>query len=156
MFGLFSKKGPRIPPAPRLTPAWDITPRGARSLAERAYSSVHGDLWDSKYTNIRAASISKLSNWLWEVQKNMDFAGKGYRSHISDCDDIARFALALRRMLDLKYSPVAVKQLVDRGGDVLHMDTAWYTDQGWYCIEPQTGEYWPLLNYPNTVLKVFF
>ena len=133
-----------------------LTRADAREAIHGAYKYSQGALFDGKYVLLEESGIPKLAGWFHEIQQNMDFAGVGVIKNVSDCDDIAATAVALRRMLPAPFSPLAVKQLVQIPGGNYHMDTAWATNNGWYVIEPQDGQTWRLEDYPNTIIRAYY
>lgn len=154
---LFGRRAPRIPLPPRkITQTVRLTRAGAFFQLEQQYGQgVRGDLHDTLYAGLDGDCAEALAGWLGEVQASLEFAGFGYKSSVSDCDDIAAMAMAVRRLLPLEYTPLAVRQSVRLPDGGLHMDVAFFLANGWVVIEPQTGEWWWPKEYPHEVRWVF-
>lgn len=154
---LFGKRSPRIPLPPRkITQRVKLTRSGAsRQLQQQYGRNVRGDLHDALYAGLDDDAAEALAGWLGEVHSSLDHAGFGYKASVSDCDDIAAMAMAVRRLLPTDYTPLAVRQSVHLPDGGLHMDVAFFMANGWIMIEPQTGEWWPAADYPRDIRWVF-
>lgn len=155
---LFGRRAPRLPLPPKGIDEGSLNLMREAAFAQlrKQYGDdVRGDLHDAVYCALRFEDMPRVANWLGEVHDAMDFAGFGYRESVSDCDDIAALAMALRRLLPLPRTPLAVRQSVHLRGGGLHMDNAFFTEEGWVMVEPQTGEYWTAEEYPHRTRWVF-
>lgn len=115
------------------------------------------DTLDRAYFSVEDSDISHLARWAAEVERSLGDQGFLYRPESGDCDDRADFIFALRRFFprdDATWFVVKISVLQERaalgvpaGGG--HQLLAVRGSSQWWVIEPATGDYCPLREYPN-------
>ena len=127
--------------------------RGESFPLSRGYPAMA----DEGYFSALDADIPALARWLKSVEDKLTSSGYGYRHESGDCDDRADFAQSLRRFFrrpghTLQIVKCSVKQNkpalgIGSGGG--HQIIAIQGSTTWWPIDPATGQYCRLADYPN-------
>lgn len=135
--------------------------RGYNSVTIDIPKSVNIYMLDTKYKPVDYFWFRKFNSWFKKLLFENGIMSLGSGSENHDCDN---FAMLYKSMVSVagfksgnKIEPatalITVKQVHEFGGvpgtGGLHMLIMVMTDQGWYIIEPQTGESILLEKYPN-------
>lgn len=119
-------------------------------------------LLDGRYRDVDYYHFRKFNKWF----KNLLFdvgimSGLEAKKSNLDCDNYAMLYKSLMGIgayksgdiLDVAVAVIVVRQVNEFGGipagGNLHMVNLVFTNRGWFIIEPQTGEFILLENYPN-------
>lgn len=136
---------------------------------QRGYNSVNIDvpvdvniyLLDSRFKPVDYYWFRKFNNWFRELLFENGIMSLGGANESHDCDN---FAMLYKSMMSVagfksnsKIEPasglITVQQVNEFGGipgtGGLHMLILVMTNQGWYVVEPQTGDFILLEDYPN-------
>ena len=116
-------------------------------------------LLDGKYSIVDYYFFKKFNNWFKKLQFENGILPIDQKENL-DCDNFAMLYKSLMSVAGYKSSSehepavalLVLKQKKPFGGILsggLHMLCLVFTSNGWYIIEPQTGEYILLEDYPN-------
>lgn len=116
-------------------------------------------LLDGKYSIVDYYFFKKFNNWFKKLQFENGILPIDQKENL-DCDNFAMLYKSLMSVAGYKSSSehepavalLVLKQKQPFGGipsGGLHMLCLVFTSNGWYIIEPQTGEYILLEDYPN-------
>ena len=118
-------------------------------------------LVDGKFKAVDYYWFIKFNNWFRDLLHGNGIMALGEQTENLDCDNFAMMYKALMSVAAYKsgdqYEP-ATSLLVLRadkefggipGTGGLHMNVLVMTNRGWYVVEPQTGKFTLLENYPN-------
>lgn len=116
-------------------------------------------LLDQKYSIVDYFFFKKFNNWFKKLQFENGILPIDQKENL-DCDNFAMLYKSLISISAYKSSSenepgvalLVVNQVNPFGGipnGGLHMLCLVFTSNGWFVIEPQTGKYIPLENYPN-------
>ena len=136
---------------------------------QKGYNSVKTDipvnvgiyLLDTKFKPVDYYWFRKFNNWFRSLlfENGIMSLGSGGESH--DCDNFAMLYKSMTSVASFKSTSkiepacglITVRQINEFGGvpgtGRLHMLILMMTNQGWFVVEPQTGEFILLEDYPN-------
>ena len=134
---------------------------GFNSVRIKVPTTINVLLVDSKYKPVDYYWFRKFNNWFQDMLYNNNIQALGDKTENLDCDN---FAMLYKSMISVAafragdvYEP-SVALLVLRtekefggipGTGGLHMNVLVMTSHGWLVVEPQTGKFILLENYPN-------
>lgn len=136
---------------------------------QRGYNSVNIDvpddvniyLLDNKYKPVDYYWFRKFNNWFRDLLFENGIMSLGGSKENHDCDNFAMLYKSMMSVASFKANEdaepacglITTQQINDFGGipgtGGLHMLILVMTDQGWYVVEPQTGKFTLLEDYPN-------
>jgi hypothetical protein len=115
---------------------------------------------DNKFREVDYYWFRKFNNWFKDLLFNNGMLALGDAGETFDCDNYAMMYKSLMSAAAYKAGektePAAILLLVEQrnafGGipsGSLHLCVLIMTNQGWFVVEPQTGKFDKLENYPN-------
>lgn len=137
------------------------TQRGFNSVSIEVPTTIKVLLVDNKYGAVEYYWFRKFNNWFKELLFVNGVSAGVDSSENLDCDNFAMLykslmSVAAYKAGDTKEPACALLTLrADNefggvpGNGALHMNILVMTNQGWYVVEPQTGVFTLLENYPN-------
>lgn len=135
--------------------------RGYNSVKIEVPTSIGVYLLDGKFKEVDYFWFRKFNNWFRKLLFENGIMSVGDGTENLDCDN---FAMLYKSMMSVagyksgnKVEPcnalLVVNQVEEFGGvpgtGGLHMVNLVFTNQGWFVVEPQTGKFILLENYPN-------
>jgi len=135
--------------------------RGYNSVTIETPQDMKVYMMDTKYKQVDYYWFRKFNNWFRDLLFENGIMSLGDGTENLDCDN---FAMLYKSMMSVSaykskepHEPcvalIVVRQVNEFGGipgtGGLHMVNLVMTNQGWYIVEPQTGEFVLLEKYPN-------
>ena len=121
-------------------------------------SSGSREAEDARYFAVRDADIPALARWAKQNEDRLTAQGYGYRLPSADCDDRADSFQSYRRFFRSTRATLLVLKIWARypnaalgigSNSTSHRLNAIHGSSGWWIIEPATGDYCRLEDYPN-------
>ena len=134
--------------------------RGYNSVTIDVPTDINVYMVDSKYKEVDYYWFRKFNSWFKTLLFENGIMSLGDGTENLDCDNFAMLYKSLMSVSAYKAKSdnepcvalLVVRQHNEFGGvpiGGLHMVNLVMTNQGWYVIEPQTGEFIRLEDYPN-------
>ena len=134
--------------------------RGRNSEQLSIPTDVDMFLLDNKYREVDYYWFRKFNNWFQDMLYENNMQALGGNGETADCDNYAMLYKSLMSAAAYKSGdktePAVLLMLVQQresfggvpaGG--AHLCIMVMTNQGWFVVEPQTGQFDELKNYPN-------
>ena len=134
--------------------------RGYNSVSIDVPTDINVYMVDSKYKEVDYYWFRKFNNWFRTLLFENGIMSLGDGTENLDCDNFAMLYKSMMSVSAYKANSdnepcvaLLVVRQVNKFGGVptggLHMVNLVMTNQGWFVIEPQTGEFISLEKYPN-------
>ena len=134
--------------------------RGRNSQILEIPTDVNVFMLDNKFREVDYYWFRKFNNWFQQMLHENNMLALGGAGETADCDNYAMLYKSLMSVAAYKagesVEPAVLLVLVEQresfggvpaGG--AHLCVLVMTDQGWFVVEPQTGQFDKLENYPN-------
>ena len=116
-------------------------------------------LLDNRYDSVDYYFFKKFNSWFKDLQFENGILPVSPKENL-DCDNFAMLYKSLisvagyksKSKYELVVALLVLRQVNEFGGvpsGGLHMVNLVFTNRGWYILEPQTGSYILLEDYPN-------
>lgn len=134
--------------------------RGRNSVPLQIPKDVNIFMLDQKFREVDYYWFRKFNNWFQDMLFENNIIPLGGDGETSDCDNYAMLYKSLMSAAAYKagekIEPAVLLMLVEQrkpfGGIPVggpHLNIIVMTNQGWFVVEPQTGQFDKLENYPN-------
>ena len=134
--------------------------RGRNSERIQIPTNVNMFLLDEKYREVDYTWFRKFNNWFKDMLYKNNMQALGGNGETADCDNYAMLYKSLMSAAAYKAGektePAVLLMLVNQqqpfggipaGGS--HLCIMVMTSRGWFVVEPQTGQFDEMRNYPN-------